>query len=281
MPYYKEAYDINKTDILRSDRIYNEQKINSTSMKVIIIDDENKSRRLLESMLLEVTTEIESVLHASDLESGVALIKAEAPQIVFLDIEMPKYSGLQIMEFFKNEEVNFQIIFVTAYNQYAVEALRLSAIDYLLKPLDIEELKPALEKAMQVGKQNNINTQLDDLKKAFQTLSLNKIALEIPKGFIFVSHDDVLYFEADGMYTNVHLQNNKIELICKPLKHFVDQLETHGIFYKPHRSFLVNLKHIKEFSKKDCYFLIMENKKTIPVSKEKRNDFIKIIQDVF
>src|SRR5690606_7971183 len=111
-----------------------------------------------------VTTEIESVLHASDLESGVALIKAEAPQIVFLDIEMPKYSGLQIMEFFKNEEVNFQIIFVTAYNQYAVEALRLSAIDYLLKPLDIEELKPALEKAMQVGKQNNINTQLDDLK---------------------------------------------------------------------------------------------------------------------
>lgn len=250
-------------------------------MKVIIIDDENKSRRLLEAMLLEVTTEIDSVLHASDLESGVALIKAEAPQIVFLDIEMPKYSGLQIMEFFKNEEVNFQIIFVTAYNKYALEALRLSAIDYLLKPLDIEELKPALEKAMQVGKQNNINAQLEDLKKAFQTLSLNKIALEIPKGFIFVSHDDVLYFEADGMYTNVYLQNNKIELICKPLKHFVDQLETNAIFYKPHRSFLVNLKHIKELSKKDGYFLIMENDKTIPVSKEKRNDFIKIIQEVF
>lgn len=250
-------------------------------MKVIIIDDENKSRRLLEAMLLDISTEIDVILQASDLESGVALIKSEEPQIVFLDIEMPKHSGLQIMEFFNNQEVTFQIIFITAYNQYAIEAFKLSAIDYLLKPLDVEELKPALEKAIQVSKQKNINTKLEDLKKAFQQLSLNKIALEIPKGFIFVSHDEVLYFEADGMYTKVHLQNNKTELICKPIKHFVDQLENNAFFYKPHRSYLINLKHIKELSKKDGYFLVMENNKTIPVSKEKKEEFIKIIQEVF
>ena len=250
-------------------------------MKVIIIDDENKSRRLLEAMLLDVTTEITTILHASDLESGVALIKAEAPQIVFLDIEMPKHSGLQIMEFFNQEEVTFQIIFITAYNKYALEALKLSAIDYLLKPLDVEELKPAIEKAIKADKQKNINTKLEDLQKAFKQLSLNKIALEIPKGFLFVSHDDVLFFEADGMYTNVHLQNSKVELICKPLKHFVDQLATNTFFYKPHRSFLINLKHIKELSKKDGYFIVMENNKTIPVSKDKKNDFIKIIQEIF
>ena len=141
-------------------------------MKVIIIDDENKSRRLLEAMLLNISTEIDVILQASDLESGVALIKSEEPQIVFLDIEMPKYSGLQIMEFFNNQEVNFQIIFITAYNQYAIEAFKLSAIDYLLKPLDVEELKPALAKAIQVSKQKGINTKLEDLKKAFQQLSL-------------------------------------------------------------------------------------------------------------
>lgn len=250
-------------------------------MKVIIIDDENKSRRLLEAMLLDVTTEIDVILQASDLESGVALIKAEEPQIVFLDIEMPKHSGLQILEFFNNQEVNFQIIFITAYNQYAIEAFKLSAIDYLLKPLDVEELKPALEKAILVSKQKSVNSKLEDLKKAFQQLSLNKIALEIPKGIVFINHDDIVFFEADGMYTNVYLQNGKIELICKPLKHFVDQLENKNIFYKPHRSYLINLKHIKELSKKDGYYLIMENNKTIPVSKEKKDEFIKIIQEVF
>jgi two-component system, LytTR family, response regulator len=105
--------------------------------------------------------------------------------------------------------------------------------------------------------------------------------LEIPKGIIFVSHDDVIFFEADGMYTIVHLQNGKTELICKPLKHFVDQLETKTIFYKPHRKYLVNLKHIKELSKKDGFFLIMENNKTIPIARDKKEEFIKIIQEVF
>ncbi|MDY8137866.1 LytTR family DNA-binding domain-containing protein [Aquimarina sp. 2201CG5-10] len=250
-------------------------------MKALIIDDENKARRLLEALIVRECQEITSIFQASDLESGIETIKEQQPDIVFLDIEMPKYSGLQILEFFENKEVNFQIIFTTGYNHYAVEAFKLSAIDYLLKPIDVEELKIAVEKTIKVIQDKSITNKFDDLKKAFKQLALNKIALEIPKGIIFVSHDDVLLFEADGMYTKVYLKDGKTELICKPLKHFVEQLESKPIFYKPHRSYLINLKHIKELSKKDGYFLIMENKKTIPIAKDKKEEFIKIVQEVF
>ena len=120
--------------------------------KVLIIDDENKSRRVLEELLKINVKEIDSILHASDLVSGVEIIKNEKPQIVFLDIEMPQYSGLQILEFFTEQEVDFQIIFTTAYNHYAIEAFKLSAIDYLLKPLDVEELVSAVDKAILISK---------------------------------------------------------------------------------------------------------------------------------
>ncbi|WP_394758001.1 LytR/AlgR family response regulator transcription factor [Flavobacterium sp.] len=250
-------------------------------MKAIIIDDENKARRLISTLILEQCPEITSHLEASDLESGVALIKEHQPDIVFLDIEMPNHSGLQIMDFFESSEINFQIIFITAYNEYAIQAFKLSAIDYLLKPIDITEFKSAVDKAKTAIEKSSITNKLDDLKKVFQQLSLNKMALEIPKGIIFVSHDDIILFEADGMYTKVYMKNNESQLICKPLKHFVEQLEDKAFFYKPHRSYLVNLKYIKEFSKKDGFHLIMENNKTIPIAKEKKEEFIQLIQNVF
>lgn len=250
-------------------------------MKVIIIDDENKARRLISTLLSENCSEITLQLEADDLETGVALIKEYQPDIVFLDIEMPKHSGLQIVDFFEPNEMNFQIIFVTAYNDYAIQAFKLSAVDYILKPVDISELKSAIDKAKKNIESKSINNRLDDLKKVFQQLSLNKMVLEVPKGILFVSHDDIILFEADGMYTKVYMKNNESQLICKPMKHFVDQLEDKPIFYKPHRSFLVNLKYIKELSKKDGFHLIMENNKTIPIAKEKKDEFMQMIQDLF
>ena len=250
-------------------------------MKVIIIDDENKARRLISTLLIENCSDITLQLEANDLETGVALIKEHQPDIVFLDIEMPKHSGLQIVDFFEPHEMNFQIIFVTAYNDYAIQAFKISAVDYILKPVDILELKTAIEKAKKNIESKSINNRLDDLKRVFQQLSLNKMVLEVPKGILFVSHDDIILFEADGMYTKVYMKNNESQLICKPMKHFVVQLEGKPIFYKPHRSFLVNLKYIKELSKKDGFHLIMENNKTIPIAKEKKDEFLQIIQDLF
>ncbi|MEM6685797.1 MAG: LytTR family DNA-binding domain-containing protein [Bacteroidota bacterium] len=250
-------------------------------MKALIIDDENKARRLLTKLLEAHCPEITDIFQAADLEEGLEMIAAKEPNIVFLDIEMPKYSGLQILELLDGKSINFQIIFTTAYNQYAVDAFKLSAIDYLLKPIDPTELKAATQKAISKTKEDTLNDQLADLKKAFNQLALNKIALDIPKGIIFVSHDDIVLFEADGMYTKVYLANGTTELICKPLKHFVSQLQKLLIFYKPHRSYLINLKHIKELSKRDGHHLVMSNNKTIPISKDKRDEFMIVISEVF
>lgn len=250
-------------------------------MKAIIIDDENKARKLIGTLITEQCPEIHSFREASDLEEGIALIREVQPDLVFLDIEMPKYSGLQITELLQSHEINFQLIFVTAYNDYAIQAFKLSAVDYILKPIDIAEFKSAVDKAKKRIEQNNIENKLDNLKKAFQQLSLNKMVLEIPKGILFVAHDDILLFEADGMYTKVYMKNSETQLICKPLKHFVEQLEDKPIFYKPHRSYLINLKYMKELSKKDGFHIIMENLKTIPVAKEKKDEFLQFVQEIF
>ncbi|QTE23167.1 LytR/AlgR family response regulator transcription factor [Polaribacter cellanae] len=250
-------------------------------MKILIIDDESRARNVLANLLQEECTGINTILEASNLVEGVELIKNTAPQIVFLDIEMPQNSGLEILDFFKNEKINFQIIFTTAYSQYAIEAFRLSAIDYLMKPIDIEELKLALQNAKKVIEEENINHKLQNLEKAFQQLSLNKIALEIPKGIIFASHEDILYFEADGVYTKVHLMNGKSELICKTLKHFADQLKDKPLFYKPHRSYLINLKFMNEVVKKDGLHVVMQNNKTIPIARDRKDAFLKMINTIF
>jgi two-component system, LytTR family, response regulator len=250
-------------------------------MKAVIIDDENKARKLITALLNDEFANQFIIHEAEDLVSGCQLIKEVKPDVVFLDIEMPNHSGLEIAEFLEPNEFNFQLIFITAYNEYAVQAFKISAIDYLLKPIDVVDFKNAVDKAKQNIQKGSIDTKLDDLKKVFNQLSLNKMVLEVPKGVLFVSHDDIIAFEADGMYTKVFMQDNSTQLICKPLKHFVEQLENKPIFYKPHRSYLINLKFMKELSKKDGYHIVMENNKTIPVAKEKKEEFLELIQSMF
>ena len=250
-------------------------------MKAIIIDDEQKARNLISILIKENFNHIETIYEASNLEDGVRIIKEFSPEIVFLDIEMPNHSGLEIVNFFEPNQINFQIIFVTAYNDFAVQAFKISAADYLLKPVDVAEFKLAVERATKNINNHKINSNLSDLKKAFQQMALNKIVLDVPKGILFVSHDDIIMFEADGMYTKVYMKNEETQLICKPLKHFAQQLEDKSIFYKPHRSYLINLKYLKELSKKDGYYLIMENRKTIPIAKDNVEEFMKLVNTIF
>ena len=250
-------------------------------MKAIIIDDEKRARRILKTLIEEECPKILTIFDAENLLEGVAIIKAEQPDVVFLDIEMPNHSGLQILEFFKNDTINFQIIFTTAYGHYAIDAFKLSAVDYLLKPIDIDELKTAINKASDSLEENFIKEKLLNLERIFQQLALNKIALEVPKGIRFVSHEDILFFEADGVYTKVFLQNGKTELICKTLKHFTEQLSNKPLFYKPHRSYLINLKYMTEITKKDGLQVIMSNNKSIPIARDRKDEFMDIINRVF
>ena len=249
-------------------------------MKAIIIDDERKARHLLIELIKTYCPQIDTTLEASDLVSGVALIKKEQPRLVFLDIEMPQESGLHILDYFP-DAIDFKIIFVTAYNQYAIDAFKLSAIDYLLKPLDVGEVQAAVLKAEALLQNQDMVMQLDKLRASLKKLSMNKIALEIPKGILFTSHDDIIYFEADGMYTNVFLKTGKQKTICKPLKHFIEQLQDNAMFFKCHRSFFINLKYVEELVKDEGDYLLMSDRRKIPISKSKKDQFLEVVKETF
>ena len=249
-------------------------------MKAVIIDDERKARNVLKILIEENCPKITEIFLTDNLKSGVDIIKDELPNIVFLDIEMPEHSGLEILKFIEKEVYNFEIIFTTAYNEYALQAFQLNAIDYLLKPIEIPHLKKAINKALKFIGTSQIDIRLDELKKSFTTNNFSKIGLPVADGIKFIDFKDIIMFEADGMYTKIFLLNNDEIIISKPLKYFVELLRKQIIFYRPHRSQLINLSFIKEYIKKDGGYIIMDNNKTVSLSKEKKKEFIAIVSNM-
>lgn len=249
-------------------------------MRALLIDDESKARHLLNTILLENCSEITTIFEADNLLSGIEIIKTEHPQLIFLDIEMPEHSGLEILDFIDKEHYNFEIIFVTAYSEHAVKAFQLSAVDYLLKPARPTQVKEAVQKAIhQLGK-SQISLKLEELKKSLSASKFKKIGLPYSDGIKFVNFDEIIMLEADGMYTNVSMQNSEAILVSKPLRFFNDLLSNVSNFYKPHRSFLINLMYIREYVKKDGGYIVMENGKTVSVSKDNREGFLTIVQGI-
>lgn len=246
-------------------------------MKALIIDDEAKARDVLEIILSENCPSIREVSAAHDLLRGVELIHSFAPDVVFLDIEMPKYSGLKLTEFINPKDINFQIIFTTAYSEYAIEAFKLSAIDYLLKPLRPSQVQEAVLKAEEKQGEITIGSRLVELKSILASERFDKIALTVSNGIKFVPLREIIYFEANGMYTNVYTQNEGKLLISKPIGHFSKILEKRDLFYKSHRSFLINLQHIRQFVKSEGGYIIMDNDQIVSLSKEKRSEFLDLV----
>ena len=249
-------------------------------MKAIIIDDEAKARSLLRVLIDENCPKITQVFEAGDLLSGVEIIKTEQPNIVFLDIEMPEHSGLEILNFIEKDVVNFEIIFTTAYNEYAIQAFQLAAIDYLLKPIRSQQIKKAVNKAIQFIGKLQISDRLEELKKSLSASNFEKIGLPIDNGIKFVNFDEIILMEADGMYTKITTSLESDILISKPLKHFVALLDTIPTFYRPHRSYLINLKFIKQYIKSDGGYILMDNDKTVSISQEKKDEFLSIVQNI-
>lgn len=253
-------------------------------MKILIVDDEIRARKLLKGMLLELFSDkddIELALFETDgLAKAVSLIDTHQPEIVLLDIEMPEHSGLEIVDFFKDKPITFQLIFTTAYSDYALEAFKLNAVDYLLKPIDIQELEAAIQKAKSKSI-DGLQHKIEELKQTFLELKTRKIVLDVPNGLIFVAPDDIIALIADGMYTTVYLKDQSKSLIAKPIKYFIDRLSRYKYFYKPHRSYFVNLKFLRGFSKKDGSTLTLENGMTIPLARDKKDEFLYIISEIF
>ncbi|WP_103067930.1 LytR/AlgR family response regulator transcription factor [Aquimarina sediminis] len=249
-------------------------------MKAIIIDDERKARNLLRVLVEENCPKITQIYEAGDLITGVEIIKSEEPNIVFLDIEMPEHSGLEILNFIEKDVVNFEIIFTTAYSEYAIQAFQLSAIDYLLKPVRPSQVKEAVNKAMAILGKSQITNKLEELKNSLSSSNFKKIGLPVADGIKFIEFEDIIMMEADGMYTKITTTSENEILISKTLKHFVNLLQNIPTFYKPHRSYLINLKYIQRYVKSDGGYIIMDNGKAVSISKEKKEAFLEIVSNI-
>ena len=174
-------------------------------MRVIIIEDEKKAADLLSQMLLGIDDSIEVIEKCADLPTGVKSIKKNKPDIVFLDVELPVYSSLQLLDFFDEDDISFEIIFTTASNQHAIRAFEMSAIDYILKPINEEKLRNAVQKFL---KQKNLSStkNISVLKQNLETNALKKIVVPVVNGFEILSLSDIVYLKAEGSYTKIFLQ---------------------------------------------------------------------------
>lgn len=239
-------------------------------LKAIIIDDELRAQRVLKNLIDGFCEGIEVVAVCSSLVEGVLNINKFDPDVVFCDIEMPQHTGLELLSFFK--EVNFELIFATGYSEYAIKAFEMSAIDYLLKPIQLEKLEAAIEKVKTKRELDSMKERLETLKHNFQGDVITKVALPVMEGLLFVEVAKISLLEADGSYTNVWFKDGTKMLISKKLKFFEELLMNNNQFYRIHRSSIVNLNEIVQYAKKDG-LITLENKKITKVAREKKSDF--------
>ncbi len=246
-------------------------------LKTIIIEDEPAAANLLEEMLKDIEPEVEVIEKCSDLPSGVKSIKRHSPDVVFLDIELPVYSGIQLLDFFNPEEITFQVIFTTAYNDYAMKAFEMSAVDYLMKPLEEEKLSAAVKKVS--AKQAPTSSELlPALKQNLQSNNFRKIVVPVTSGFDILNLNDICYFKAEGSYTNIFFADNSNLLVSKNLKHFEFVLSGINHFVRIHRSYIANINYVKKVIRKEGGMLVLENKSELPVGEDKIDRIIQSLQ---
>jgi len=241
----------------------------------IIIDDEPKGRLALQQKLSAYCSNVQVLAEAANGKEALALIQQHHPQLIFLDIEMPVMNGFEMLNAIK--EKNFQIIFTTAYDQYAIKAIKYAAFDYLLKPVDIEELKTAVANvgkvsAKQLEKQVELMQQnMQQPKKNF-----NKLAIPALDGLHFFALSNIIHLEAQSNYTIIYFLNHPKITASKTLKEF-EELLPPETFFRLHHSHIINLQYIKRYIKGDGGQVELENGSYVDVSRRKKEEFLKVI----
>ena len=243
-------------------------------MRALIIDDERPCVNVLSKLLTDYCPHVQIVGKTTVAIEGVALAREYKPDILFLDIEMPVLNGFQVLDEIRDS--SFSLIFTTAYDRFAVKAIKYSAMDYLLKPIDVKELIAAVRKA-EDKKRFDIQ-QLDLLRKQLyapmRTVS-DKIALPYQHGFTFIEIDAIVLCEADNNYTKIFLNNGEIHLITKTLGDVEEILEEQH-FFRTHRHYLINVKHIKRFVKNEGQYVIMQNDVNVPIARNRKDEFTQL-----
>ena len=247
-------------------------------LQTLIIDDEKRGRELLRMVLSTHCPEVKVIGEASNIKEAYNLIVQTDPDLIFLDIEMPGGTGFDLLS--KFDEINFEVIFVTAFDKYAIKAIKFSAMDYLLKPVDEEELVKAIKKVEEnQNKKSNkerINNLVSNVKK---TSDNQKIGLTSSDGLEFIEIKTILRCEADGKYTSVFLHDGKKLLVSKNLKEFEDLLTDYN-FFRIHHSHLVNLDYIKKYQSDRGGYVVMSDGSTITVSQRKKEDFLNSLKKI-
>jgi two-component system LytT family response regulator len=241
-------------------------------MQALIIDDEHHCREGLSIMLSLFCPGVEVLAQCASARTGLQAIERFHPDLIFLDIEMPGMSGFEMLENCK--EYGFEIIFTTAYNEYAIQAIRHSALDYLLKPVDKDELVQAVARA-RTAQQHPAPRRIQQLLETVDPrLSPERIALTTLEGLIIIELKDILYCESEKNYTRFHLSGPRVFIVSKTLKRVEQLLQHDANFFRIHHSYIINMRHLQRYIRGDGGEIGLSNGKLLPVSRTKKQEFL-------
>ncbi len=245
-------------------------------IRAIIIEDEPVSREMLTLLLQRHKADIEIIDTCSNPTDGIESIALHQPDLIFLDIQMPKMNGFDMLK--KISSINFEVIFTTAFDQYAIDAIRTSALDYLLKPVDDEDLTAAIEKCKERMVEKKTKYQFQNL---FNNLTnknpLDKtLALSASDGISFVKMSDILRVEANGRYAKFYLLNKETILVSKTLGDFEEILSANQ-FFRIHDSSIINLNHVKKYTRGDGGTVLLSDNTELDVARRRKDEFVKLI----
>ncbi|HEY8399674.1 MAG TPA: response regulator [Cytophagaceae bacterium] len=240
--------------------------------KAIIIDDEKKSRITLRNQLEKYCENIQIIAEADSVQSGINEITRHNPEVVFLDIQMPDGTGFDLLNSFN--EINFKIIFITAYDQFAVKAFKFSAVDYLLKPVDPDQLVAAVKKLEKMDELTEMTSKLRLLME--NKLNIKKIALPTFEGIKLAKIDEIIRCEADSNYTTIYITNNRKIVVTRTLKEYEELLSGFD-FVRIHKSHLINLRFVDKYVSGDGGYVIMEDGSQVEVARRRKDVLLNLL----
>lgn len=248
-------------------------------IKAVIIDDEPAMQEVNRKYLESYFPEISLCGIANSVESGVRLIIEKDPELVLLDVELGTETGFQILEALK--PYSFKVVFITGYDSYALRAIKFSAIEYILKPVDITEFKLAIQKVVSEFHQKDEHEMqnqylLDSMRKEF---NLKKLILKTADSLHIIDINNILFCQSDNSYTTFFIENEEKIVVSRSIKDYEELLGEHN-FFRPHQSYLVNLNKVKKIDKSDGGFIIMKNKKEIPVSVRQKKRLVDMLENL-
>ena len=250
----------------------------NNNINVVLIDDENQSRKTLQVLLRDYCPNVKIIGEADSVLAGYQLLQTETPDAVFLDVQMTDGTGFDLLN--KISDPSFQVIFTTAFDDFAIKAFQYNAIDYLLKPIDIDDLLRSIKKIDLSNNGSETKTQLSNLLETNNSGEFKKIALSTSEGLHFLELKNIVRLQSEANYTTFHLMDGTRIVVSKTIKNF-EKLLTDNDFFRTHKSHIINFKHVTKILREDGGYLLMTDNYKVPISRSKKDEFMKLVKDRF